>query len=178
MIETTATECGVPPLVQGTFGVSDGSSLWAVRYATEGRARSLFASAEVDSLHQLYPEKKMWFTTAAVGDRLIASEPFSDLPGVWHEIDESSAVIVRRRRPARTRAVPPLGSAGRHRRGRCRGSVMKGVGGTPGEGSRHGSVRHGLHRGPGSAVVGWWGWLPISDDRRQTPRPELSGRAR
>ena len=56
-----------------------GSSLWAVRYATEGRARSLFASAEVDSLHQLYPEKKMWFATATSGDRLIASEPFSDL---------------------------------------------------------------------------------------------------
>jgi glutamine amidotransferase len=95
VIETTATERGVAPMVQGTFGVSDGSSLWAVRYATEGRARSLFASAEVDSLHQLYPEKKMWFATATSGDRLIASEPFSDLPGVWHEIDESSAVIVR-----------------------------------------------------------------------------------
>jgi hypothetical protein len=37
----------------------------------------------------------MWFATATSGDRLIASEPFSDLPGVWHEIDESSAVIVR-----------------------------------------------------------------------------------
>jgi glutamine amidotransferase len=95
MIETTATKHGVAPMVQGTFGLSDGNSLWAVRYATEGRARSLFASAEVDSLHQLYPEKKMWFSTARAGDRLIASEPFSDLPGVWHEIDESSAVIVR-----------------------------------------------------------------------------------
>ena len=44
LIEATATEHGVAPMVQGTFGVSDGSSLWAVRYATEGRARSLFAS--------------------------------------------------------------------------------------------------------------------------------------
>ena len=95
LIETTATERGVAPMVQGTFGVSDGSSLWAVRYATEGRARSLFASADVDSLHELYPERKMWFATATSDDRLIASEPFSDLPGVWHEIDESSAVIVR-----------------------------------------------------------------------------------
>jgi len=75
------------------FGVSDGSSLWATRYATEGRARSLFASADIDSLHQMYPE--MWFAAANSSDRLIASEPFSDLPGVWHEIDESSAVIVR-----------------------------------------------------------------------------------
>ena len=95
LIEATATECGVAPLVQGTFGISDGSSLWAVRYATEGRARSLFASADVDSLHELYPEKQMWFATATSNDRLIASEPFSDLPGVWHEIDQSSAVIVR-----------------------------------------------------------------------------------
>ena len=49
----------------------------------------------VDSLHELYPKKKMWFATATSNDRLIASEPFSDLPGVWQEIDESSAVIVR-----------------------------------------------------------------------------------
>ena len=82
-------------MVQGTFGISDGNSLWAVRYATEGRARSLFASADVEALHQLHPEKKMWFDAATADDRLIASEPFSDLPGVWHEIDESSAVIVR-----------------------------------------------------------------------------------
>jgi glutamine amidotransferase len=99
-------------MVQGTFGVSDGSSLWAVRYATEGRARSLFVSADVDSLHRLYPERKMWFATATSDDRLIASEPFSDLPGVWHEIDESSAAIVRsggvlEHEPFRPHQVPP-----------------------------------------------------------------------
>jgi hypothetical protein len=77
LIEATAAERGVAPMVQGTFGVSDGSSLWATRYATEGRARSLFASADIDSLHQLYPDKKMWFATATSTDRLIASEPFS-----------------------------------------------------------------------------------------------------
>ena len=38
LIEATAAKRGVAPLVQGTFGVSDGDSLWAVRYATEGRA--------------------------------------------------------------------------------------------------------------------------------------------
>ena len=58
LIEATATELGVAPMVQGTFGVSDGSSLWAVRYATEGRARSLFASADVDSLHRALSRKE------------------------------------------------------------------------------------------------------------------------
>ena len=58
LIEATATERGVAPMVQGTFGVSDGNSLWAVRYATEGWARSLFASADVDSLHRYIPTRK------------------------------------------------------------------------------------------------------------------------
>ena len=41
------------------------------------------------------PRQENVVPTATPDDRLIASEPFSDLPGVWHEIDESSAVIVR-----------------------------------------------------------------------------------
>ena len=45
LIEATAAAHDVAAPVQGTFGVSDGTSLWAVRYATEGPARTLFASA-------------------------------------------------------------------------------------------------------------------------------------
>jgi predicted glutamine amidotransferase len=93
-IEATATERGVAPMVQGTFGISDGLCLWAVRYATEGRPRSLFASADVETLRQLYPDSPL-FARATSDDRAIASEPFSELPGVWHEIAESSALIVR-----------------------------------------------------------------------------------
>ena len=95
LIEATATKRGVAPMVQGTFGVSDGESLWAVRYATEGRARSLFASADVATVRQLAPDNPR-VAHLADDDRVIASEPFAELPGGWHEIDESSAVIVRR----------------------------------------------------------------------------------
>jgi predicted glutamine amidotransferase len=45
------------------------------QYSTEGRARSLYASSD---------------------DRLIVSEPFSDVLSVWHEIPERTAVTVRR----------------------------------------------------------------------------------
>jgi predicted glutamine amidotransferase len=95
VIESAAEARGVKGAVQATFGVSDGESLWAVRYSTEGRARSLFASADVEALRRLYPDNPR-FERLTADDRLIVSEPFSDLPGVWHEIPEATAVTVQR----------------------------------------------------------------------------------
>ena len=37
LIEATAARLGVEDPVQGSFGISDGTRLWAVRYATDGR---------------------------------------------------------------------------------------------------------------------------------------------
>ena len=95
VIESAAEARGVEGAMQGTFGVSDGASLWAVRYATEGRARSLFASADVETVHRLYPGNRRLERLGA-DDRLIVSEPFSDLPGLWREIPEATAVTVHR----------------------------------------------------------------------------------
>jgi predicted glutamine amidotransferase len=95
VIERTAERHGIAGAVQATFGVSDGESLWAVRYATEGPARSLYASADVDSIRRLHPANPR-FQRMSPDDRLIVSEPFSDLPGVWEEIPEATAVTVRR----------------------------------------------------------------------------------
>ena len=81
--------------VQATFGVSDGICLWAVRYATEGPARSLFASADVDTVKRLHPDNPR-LQQLSEGDRLIVSEPFADLPGVWQEIPQGTAVCARR----------------------------------------------------------------------------------
>jgi predicted glutamine amidotransferase len=94
-IEAVAEEHGIRGAVQATFGVSDGSNLWAVRYATLDRPRTLFASADTDAVRNLYPDNPR-FQRLTEDDRLIVSEPFSDLPGVWHEIPESTAVTVRR----------------------------------------------------------------------------------
>jgi predicted glutamine amidotransferase len=119
LIEAVAERHGIPDAVQASFGVSDGTALWAVRYATEGPARSLFASADVDAVRRLHPGNPR-FQRLSPDDRLIVSEPFSDLPGVWEEIPESNAVIVRRGgrlelRPFRPRlpaedVAPPLAS--------------------------------------------------------------------
>ena len=47
-----------------------------------------------DAIRHLYPDNPR-FQRLTEDDRLIVSEPFSDLPGVWHEIPEATAVIVR-----------------------------------------------------------------------------------
>jgi predicted glutamine amidotransferase len=95
LIEWTAGRHGVSDPVQGSFGCSDGESLWAVRYASGGGARSLFASADLDTVRRLQPGNER-LQRMGEDDRLIVSEPFSDLPGLWNEIQESSAVTVHR----------------------------------------------------------------------------------
>ena len=110
-IEATAARLGVEQQVQATFGVSDGNDVWAVRYATHGTARTLFASADVDSIRRLYPgDRRLGRLTD--GDRLIVSEPFSDLPGVWQEIAQDTAVTARRGGTLEHRPFEPGVAAG------------------------------------------------------------------
>jgi predicted glutamine amidotransferase len=94
-IEQLARERGIEEPVQASFGVSDGESLWAVRYASSGSARSLFVSANVETIRHLHPENPR-FARLSEDDRLVVSEPFSDLPGVWEPVPEATALSVRR----------------------------------------------------------------------------------
>jgi glutamine amidotransferase len=94
-IESVGRKHGVANPVHATFGVSDGTTLWAVRHATVGTPPSLFASADAAAIHELYPDNER-FRQLQEGDRLIVSEPFSDLPGVWEEISPATAVAIRR----------------------------------------------------------------------------------
>jgi glutamine amidotransferase len=94
LIEAVAERHGVPDAVQGTFAVSDGESLWAVRYATADTPRSLFVSCDVDTIRQLHPEIER-FARLGPDDRLVVSEPFSELPGIWQPVPPNTALTVR-----------------------------------------------------------------------------------
>ena len=94
LIEATSARDGTTGTVQATFGISDGESLWAVRYATNETARTLFGSSSVETVRRLYPDNAR-LAQMKEGDRLIVSEPFADLPEVWHEIPERTAIVVR-----------------------------------------------------------------------------------
>src|SRR5664280_1278875 len=58
IVEETAARHGVDKAIQASIGVSDGESLWAVRYSTEHNSRTLFVSADVDSVKALHPENQ------------------------------------------------------------------------------------------------------------------------
>jgi glutamine amidotransferase len=93
-VEATASRHGVKDAIQASIGVSDGESLWAVRYSTEGRSRTLFTTADVHAVQALYPDNER-LALLREGDRLIVSEPLADLPGAWDELPEATAVTVR-----------------------------------------------------------------------------------
>ena len=92
-IEETARRRGIPDPVQATFGVSDGQRLWAVRYASNGQPRTLFASSDASAIRRLYPENET-FQRLNDEDRIVLSEPLVDLPGLWNEVPPSTAGVV------------------------------------------------------------------------------------
>jgi glutamine amidotransferase len=92
-IEATAGAHGIEHPVQMTIGVSDGHRLWAVRYASAGKARTLFVSEDVTALQALHPASERLQHLAAE-DRAIVSEPLGDLPGAWVEVPEATALII------------------------------------------------------------------------------------
>jgi predicted glutamine amidotransferase len=92
-VEVSLSRAGIAPAVQASIGVSDGASLWAVRYSSEGRSRTLFRSEDVDAVRALYPENPR-VQRLKEGDHIVVSEPIADLPGAWHEIPESSAIAI------------------------------------------------------------------------------------
>jgi len=95
LVEDTGRAHGVENPVQMTLGFSDGERLYAVRYSTEHRSRTLFVSEDIEAVRALHPGNER-FKRMTDEDRVIVSEPVSDLPGVWREVPESTALIVQR----------------------------------------------------------------------------------
>ena len=53
-----ATGCRIP--FQGTIATTDGETIWAFRYSSEGKSRSLFYTTDVPTLRKLYPERQLF----------------------------------------------------------------------------------------------------------------------
>jgi predicted glutamine amidotransferase len=95
MVESACSKVGVDNAIQMTICATQGSALYAARYATEGVARSLFVTSDAKTVKDMYPEnaKLGIFPDNA---HMIVSEPLSDLKGAHHEVPQNQAIIVTR----------------------------------------------------------------------------------
>jgi predicted glutamine amidotransferase len=93
LIEDVGRRHGVEHPIQMTVATTDGNRVWAFRYSSEGKSRSLFYSTDVDTLRHQYPDNPV-LHRASDGARLIVSEPLLELAGAWNEVPESSYGIV------------------------------------------------------------------------------------
>jgi glutamine amidotransferase len=92
-VEETGRRHGIEDPIQMTIAAADGRSVYAFRYSSEGKSRSLYFSTRMDALKSLYPEID---ELAGLSDetRVVVSEPLGDLEGAWNEVPESHVGII------------------------------------------------------------------------------------
>ena len=94
LVERVGRKHGVDYPFQGTIATTDGESIWAFRYSSEGKSRSLFFSTDVRALRALYPESDL-LEQFDDESRLVVSEPLgNELPGAWNEVPEGSWGVI------------------------------------------------------------------------------------
>jgi glutamine amidotransferase len=94
LVEDVGRRRGLEFPIQMTVATTDGESIWAFRYSSEGRSRSLFHSTDVSTLRHQYPDSPELHHLSDDA-RLVVSEPLGDLRGAWNEVPESSCVLIR-----------------------------------------------------------------------------------
>ncbi|HXV96022.1 MAG TPA: class II glutamine amidotransferase [Gaiellaceae bacterium] len=92
-IEATGRKHGVEHPIQMTVATTDGATIWAFRYSSEGNSRSLFHSTDVATLREQYPDNPILHELADEA-RLVVSEPLGDLAGAWKEVPESTYGVI------------------------------------------------------------------------------------
>ncbi len=107
LVEAVGGRLGVAHPFQGTIATTCGEAIWAFRYSSEGKSRSLFYTTDVPTLRKLYPERQL-YEEVSEDARMVVSEPLGDIPGVWNEVPEATCRIVGagydEQRPFRPRA--------------------------------------------------------------------------
>jgi predicted glutamine amidotransferase len=78
---------------QGTIATTDGERIWAFRYSSEGKSRTLYFSTAYQTLQALYPDDPR-LADFDEESRLIVSEPLGDVPGVWNPVPDGSWGVV------------------------------------------------------------------------------------
>jgi predicted glutamine amidotransferase len=105
LIEKTGRRHGVEHPIQMTVATTDGTRVWAFRYSSEGKSRSLFYSTDVVTLRRQYPDNPVLHGLSDES-RVVVSEPLGDLAGAWNEVPESSYGIIQEGQDVLRRFAP------------------------------------------------------------------------
>jgi glutamine amidotransferase len=93
LVEHVGHEHGVQFPFQGSVAITDGATVWAFRYSSQGRSRTLFHSSDIADLRAIYPSEQR-LSIFSDDAHVIVSEPINDLPGAFLEVPESSLAIL------------------------------------------------------------------------------------
>jgi predicted glutamine amidotransferase len=94
LVEEAGRRHGIEHPLQMTIATTDGKSVWAFRYSSEGKSRSLYFSTDMRTVREMYPERPR-LQEVSDETRIIVSEPLVELAGAWNEVPESSYGVVR-----------------------------------------------------------------------------------
>ena len=90
LVEYMAMQHDIADALQMTLGISNGESLFAARYSTVGKSRSLYYSASRNAAMEIAPRAGKFSSDA----RAIVSEPLSTLASEWVPVPESSFLTI------------------------------------------------------------------------------------
>ncbi len=91
LVEKIARAKGIADALWMTLGLSDGESVYAVRYASDGNAPTLYYSRNVEDVYRCNPDLRGRFSPST---RLIVSEPTGTARDVWLEVPQSAFVRI------------------------------------------------------------------------------------
>ena len=78
LVEQVAGRHGVANPFQGTIATTSGGAIWASRYSSEGKSRSLFYTTDVPTLRKLYPEREL-YEQVSEDAHMVVSEPLGEV---------------------------------------------------------------------------------------------------
>jgi hypothetical protein len=90
-IEHAAHQRGIAEALGMTVAVSDGKSIWAVRYASDGDAPTLYHSRDMSDVYQLNPQL---IDRLSAMTRLVVSEPLGTIADAWKMVPQNSSIRV------------------------------------------------------------------------------------
>ena len=93
LVEDVGRRRGVERPFRGPIVATDGERLWSFCYSSDGSAPPVHYTTRYETLKALYPgDPRLDGLDAET--RLVSSQPFDDLPGVWNHLPEASWGVV------------------------------------------------------------------------------------